>query len=135
MEGEGYGEGMPIAVCTHDVTDTEERLVPSFLPWRRQLVYVTGVLELVGAAGLLIPRTRRVAAALLVAILIVVFPANVNHAVNNLQLGGLLNSLLYQWARLPLQTLLIWWTLWVVAPPAGCPKVAGRRSEGRKALD
>ncbi len=34
-------------------TDTEERLVPSFLPWRRQLVYVTGVLELVGAAGLL----------------------------------------------------------------------------------
>jgi len=109
-----------VAASLHFIaTDTEERLVPSFLPWRRQLVYVTGVLELVGAVGLLIPRTRRAAAYLLVAVLIAVFPANVNHAVNNLQLGGLLNSRLYQWARLPLQPLLIWWTLWVATPQAG----------------
>ncbi len=109
-----------VAASLHFIaTDTEERLVPSFLPWRRQLVYVTGVLELVGAVGLLIPRTRRAAAYLLVAVLIAVFPANVNHAVNNLQLGGLLNSRLYQWARLPLQPFLIWWTLWVATPRAG----------------
>ena len=97
-------------------TDAEERLVPDWLPARRALVYLTGVWEIAGAVGLLIPRTRRVAAWGLVALLVVVFPANVNHAVNNLQLGGILDSRLYQWLRLPFQPLLIWCVLWSASP-------------------
>lgn len=97
-------------------TDAEERLVPGWLPARRALVYLTGVWEIAGAVGLLIPRTRRAAAWGLVALLVAVFPANINHAVNNLQLGGILDSRLYQWLRLPFQPLLIWCVLWSTSP-------------------
>lgn len=97
-------------------TDAEERLVPGWLPARRALVYLTGVWEIAGAVGLLIPRTRRAAAWGLAVLLVAVFPANVNHAVNNLQLGGILDSRLYQWLRLPVQPLLIWCVLWSTSP-------------------
>lgn len=112
-------------------TDAEEQLVPSFLPWRRELVYLTGVLEIMGALGLLLPRTRRPAAYLLAALLVAIFPANVNHAVNDLQLGGPLNSRLYQWGRLPLQAVLIWWALWCAAPGRSAAEGGGRGAAGR----
>lgn len=97
-------------------TEAETRLVPAALPWRRQLVLLTGVGEIAGALGLLHPRTRRAAAYWLVVLLVAVFPANVNHAIHNIQLGGLLNSRLYQWGRLPFQALFIWATPWCAAP-------------------
>lgn len=93
-------------------TDAEEQLVPGWLPWRRELVYISGAAEIAGALGLLVPRTRRAAALFVAALLVAVFPANVNHAVNNIQLGGVMNSRLYQWGRLPLQAPLILWALW-----------------------
>lgn len=97
-------------------TEAEARLIPAALPWRRQLVLLTGVAEIAGALGLLLPRTRRAAAYALVALLILIFPANINHAVNNLQVGGPLNSPIYQWGRLPFQALFIWLVLWCAAP-------------------
>jgi uncharacterized membrane protein len=93
-------------------TEAETRMIPAIFPWRRQLVLLTGAGEIVGALGLLHPQTRRGAAYWLVALLIAVFPANVNHAVNNIQLGGVLNWRAYQWGRLPFQALFIWATLW-----------------------
>lgn len=78
--------------------EMEERLVPSWLPWRRQLVYVSGIAEMMGALGLLAPsaRLRRAAGWWIVLVFVAVFPVNVNHAVNNLQVGGLLDSRVYQ---------------------------------------
>lgn len=52
-------------------------IVPRRLPAREFLVTVTGVLELVGAAGLLYPPTRVAAAACLFVLMIAMFPANV----------------------------------------------------------
>ena len=101
-------------------TKAETRLVPAVFPWRRQLVLLTGVGEIAGALGLLHPQTRRGAVYWLVALLIAIFPANVNHAINNIQLGGVLNRRAYQWGRLPFQALFIWATLWCARPePAG----------------
>jgi uncharacterized membrane protein len=57
-------------------------IVPPFLPARLFLVYLSGALELVGGAGLLIPRTRRPAALALIALLAAVFPANVQMLAN-----------------------------------------------------
>jgi len=93
-------------------TDTEARLIPEFLPWRRELVLISGAAEIVGALGLLYPPTRKAAAYGLVILLIAVFPANINHAVQNIQLGGFMDSRAYQWGRLPFQALFIWATLW-----------------------
>ncbi|BBY55475.1 DoxX family protein [Mycobacterium koreense] len=52
-------------------------IVPPALPAPALLVSITGVLELLGAAGLLVPATRVVAAACLLVLMVVMFPANV----------------------------------------------------------
>ena len=57
-----------------------EPMVPRSLPAARQLIYVSGVAELVCAAGLLHPRTRRIAGWGSAAILLAVLPANVQMA-------------------------------------------------------
>jgi uncharacterized membrane protein len=63
-------------------------MVPPRLPRPGLLVTVTGVLELAGAAGLLIPATARLAAACLALLMILMFPANVSAARRRVQLGG-----------------------------------------------
>jgi uncharacterized membrane protein len=65
---------------------------------------------------LFIPRFKRSAAWGLVALLLAIFPANVYQAVANIRLGGMMNSRVYQWGRLPFQALFIWWVLWSTSP-------------------
>ncbi|WP_028479830.1 DoxX family protein [Nocardia sp. CNY236] len=55
-------------------------MVPARLPSPSALVTLTGVLELVGAVGLLVPATAALAAAGLIALLVVMFPANIRAA-------------------------------------------------------
>ena len=90
------------------VPDLFERIVPPWMPARRMMVYVSGVAELAGAIGLLIPSLRPYAGWGLIALLIAVFPANINM----LQMARATDaSAAYQlilWMRLPLQPLLIW---------------------------
>jgi uncharacterized membrane protein len=63
-------------------------MVPPRLPRPSVLVTVTGVLELAGAVGLLIPATARLAAGALALLMIAMFPANVSAARRKLSLGG-----------------------------------------------
>ena len=63
-------------------------MVPPRLPRPDLLVTVTGVLELAGAVGLLIPATARLAAGALALLMIAMFPANVSAARRKLSLGG-----------------------------------------------
>lgn len=57
-------------------------IVPHALPRKRDLVLVSGVAELLCAAGLLVPSTRRVAALASAGLLVAVFPANVQMSVD-----------------------------------------------------
>lgn len=57
-----------------------EPIVPRMLPRRRELVYVSGVAELVCAAGLLAARTRPMAGLASAALLVAVLPANLQMA-------------------------------------------------------
>ena len=100
------------ASTAHFTSDAELQIIPTFLPWRREALYITGVCELLGGIGLLIPRFQRPAAWGLAALLVAIFPANVYHAISNLQLGGILNTRLYHWIRLPFQAVFILWALW-----------------------
>jgi uncharacterized membrane protein len=63
-------------------------MIPPALPWPALLVTVTGVLELAGAAGLLLPPLAPYAAAGLALLMIAMFPANVSAARRGLTLGG-----------------------------------------------
>lgn len=60
--------------------ETFESIIPKSLPAHRTLVYVSGAAELLCAAGLLVPKTRRVAGIASAALLVAVFPANLNMA-------------------------------------------------------
>ena len=84
-------------------------IVPAALPQPLALVYISGFFEILGGAGLLLPRTRRIAAFGLIALFIAVFPANVNMAVHGIGFDGPRWVL---WARLPLQAVLILWAWW-----------------------
>ncbi len=86
-------------------------IVPAVLPAPRLLVLVSGFFEILGGAGLLVPRVRRAASWGLVLLYVAVFPANINMVVHP-ELGGGVPSWLL-WARLPLQAVLITWALWV----------------------
>jgi uncharacterized membrane protein len=75
------------------------------------IVYVTGMLEALGAIGLLTVRFRRAAAICLIALLIAMFPANAYAAMHGVLLRGEPASAL--WWRAPLQLLWIatlWWS-------------------------
>lgn len=60
--------------------ETFESIIPRSIPAHRTLVYVSGAAELLCAAGLLYPRTRRAAGIASAVLLVAVFPANVNMA-------------------------------------------------------
>ncbi|MFI9326437.1 hypothetical protein ACIGZJ_02700 [Kitasatospora sp. NPDC052868] len=63
-------------------------MIPPALPRPALLVTLTGVLELAGAAGLLVPPLASLAAACLALLMIAMFPANVYAARSGLTLGG-----------------------------------------------
>ena len=86
------------------------RMVPASLPAPALLVTATGVLELIGAIGLLVPQTAPVAAYGLIALLVAMFPADVHAAREGLVIAGR-RACRSVW-RLPLQLFWIaalWW--------------------------
>lgn len=87
-------------------------MMPAALPWHLALVYASGVAEIAVGLGLLVPATRKLAAWGLVALLVAVFPANVNMAIHHLPLGDRAVPAWALWARLPLQAVLIAWAWW-----------------------
>ncbi len=87
-------------------------MMPPWLPWHLALVYISGVSELLGAVGLMIPRTRRLAGIGLAALLMAVFPANIYVAMSGGSVEGLPEAGWYYWLRLPFQFVFIAWALW-----------------------
>jgi uncharacterized membrane protein len=76
------------------------RMVPAAFPGPDLIVTITGLLEILGAAGLLFPATAGAAAVCLSVLLMAMFPANVRAALGNLTIGGRAAT------RLPLRTLM-----------------------------
>jgi uncharacterized membrane protein len=84
-------------------------MMPAAFPdsWDVPLVYISGVFEILGGLGLILPATRRFAGWGIIALLVAVFPANLNMALNHLPLGDTEVPQWMLWARLPLQLPLI----------------------------
>ena len=90
------------------------RIVPAPLAaWRNEVVALSGVAEIACALALLLPPTRRVAANATALLLVAVFPANVQMALDGGVAGAGFpaNSAVLAWSRLPLQVPLVWWAL------------------------
>jgi uncharacterized membrane protein len=87
------------------------RMIPMYFPRPMLIVHVTGILELLGAAGLLVPQVRKLAGICLITLLVGMFIANINAAQKGVPLRGKQPTLL--WVRTPMQILfigLLWWS-------------------------
>ncbi|GAB3893509.1 DoxX family protein [Larkinella knui] len=99
---------------SHLVTPEKmEYMVAGWLPYAHHLVIISGMAEIAGGVGLLLPRFRRLAAWGLIGLLVLMFPANIHVALNQLPPpGGLPASPWYVWSRLLFQPLYIAWIWW-----------------------
>lgn len=91
-----------------------EQIMPGYLPAHRELVLISGAAEIAGGVGVAFSRTRRAAGTWLIALLVLVFPANLNMALDPERFRSIAPILL--WVRLPLQGLLIWWAYRATRP-------------------
>jgi len=83
-------------------------VIPSYLPWPLALSNISGAAEIIGGLGILIPKVRLAAGWGLIALLVAVFPANIDMAIHGFRStpGWLL------WLRLPFQLVFIAWIYW-----------------------
>ncbi len=89
-------------------------IMPPYLPAHLELVHLSGVFEILGGVGLLLPPVRRAAGIGLIALLIAVFPANLHMAMNPELFPDMAPLALY--IRLPFQLVFAIWVLRVSQP-------------------
>ncbi len=85
------------------------RIVPPYLPAAEALVYASGVAEIAGGVGLMVPRWRRTGGWWTIATLLAVFPANLHMALHAEDFPEVPGGRAALYARLPLQAVFIAW--------------------------
>lgn len=93
-------------------TDALVSITPSWVPYPRDAVLATGVLELIGAAMLVIPRLRKAGGILLAIYVISVWPANFKHAFEGIVLPPIPDGWWYHAPRLAFQPAIAWLALY-----------------------
>jgi uncharacterized membrane protein len=86
-------------------------IVPDWVPFPHSVLLVTGVCEIAGALALLTGRMRRLGGCMLALYAVGVFPANIKHAIEGVDLPPVPSSWWYHAPRLAAQPVLIWWAL------------------------
>jgi len=86
------GSMISIGILHFAVSAPFVKIMPSYLPYPLELVYISGFFEILGGIGLLLPPVSQAAAWGLILLFIAVFPANINMAVNNIDLSGIPDS-------------------------------------------
>jgi uncharacterized membrane protein len=92
------------------------KLMPPYIPFHKEMVFLSGVAEVLLGFGLIAYKTRRWAAWGVIALLIAVFPANLHAYLSEVDLMGT-----PKWAllvRLPVQALFIFWAYLYTKEPA-----------------
>ena len=87
-------------------------MMPPFIPFKKFMIYITGLLEIVFGVGLLIEETRFYAGVGIVILLLLVFPANIYIAINDEARKKLKVTKLFAVLRLFLQLPLIYLAYW-----------------------
>lgn len=98
-------------------SDGMAKMIPSFIPLKKEIVMVTGILEILAGMALLFPQIRYFAGVFLIIFFVAILPANIYAAIHHLdyQKGtydG--NGIKYLWFRIPMQLFLISW-VWFFA--------------------
>ena len=95
------------------VTDSMLPIMPPAIPYPHAVIVLTGLCEIAGGLALLFPATRRLAGIMLALYAIGVYPANLHHAFNGVDVPGLPSSWWYHAPRLAFQPVFVWAALYV----------------------
>lgn len=104
-------------------TDSMAQMLPSWVPARVGIIYLTGVLEFAIAAGFLLRRFRRLTGWIAATMLVLFFPANIYAAMHQVPQGGHAWGPVYLLIRAPLQLIIFLWIYWFTIR---APKLASR---------
>ena len=89
------------------------QIMPPFLPYHFELVYLSGFFEILFGVMLLFKRTRSLACFLIILLLVAVYPANIYLAFNEVPQQALgISPFMASWVRLPMQFILIGLAYW-----------------------
>jgi uncharacterized membrane protein len=86
-------------------------ITPGWVPYAPQVIFLTGLFEFSASAALVTKRWRTHAGIALAAYAVCVFPANIKHAIDGVDIPGLPSSWWYHAPRLALQPVIVWWAL------------------------
>nr|WP_121273199.1 hypothetical protein [Pedobacter schmidteae] len=95
-------------------------MLPDFVPFKKAIVYLTGILEILFAIGILIPAYQVPTGWTIIVFLILILPSNIYAAVRHLDIQKATfdgNGLAYLWFRIPMQLLLLTWTYFSTIGP------------------
>lgn len=105
------------AIAHFAFTKGMEMMLPSFIPYKTEVIYLTGIIEFAAAIGILIPAFRAITGFLLITFFLLILPANIFAAIKNIdyqKANFYGNGINYLWLRIPLQVLFILWTYFFV---------------------
>jgi len=94
-------------------TDGMAMMIPPFIPFKVEVVYLTGIIEIIAAIALFIPSLRILTAWLLIAFFVLILPANIYASIKQVDIQKATYDgvgLVHLWFRIPLQILFIIWT-------------------------
>ena len=87
-------------------------MIPKIIPYKKEIVYITGIIEIMGAIALLFPKLTRPTAWLLIVFLIILLPGNIYGAIHQVDYQNATyqgKGLSYLFLRIPLQVVYILW--------------------------
>ena len=91
-------------------TEPMAAMLPPSVAYRVELIYLTGVFELLGAVGVWIPKLMKITGVCLILMMLAVLPANIYSALNRVEFGGHEYGPIYLLVRVPFQLFVIAWT-------------------------
>jgi uncharacterized membrane protein len=94
------------------VPDKLLAITPSWVPFAPQVIFITGLFELAGSVALVTKPLRWWAGLAMAIYALCVWPANIKHAIDGIELPYVTNSWFYHGPRLAFQPVIIWWALY-----------------------
>ncbi|MCW5517951.1 hypothetical protein [Muriicola sp. Z0-33] len=85
------------------------QMLPEFVPFKKETVYLTGIIEITASIGLLTKQRSKLTSIMLVLFFLAILPANIIGSIREVKLGGMENGVNYLYFRIPLQLLFIIW--------------------------
>jgi uncharacterized membrane protein len=111
--------------------ETLLKITPEWVPFPREVILATGLFELAAVVALLTRPLRKWAGIALAAYALCVWPANIKHAIEGIEVAGLPSSWWYHGPRLALQPVIAWAALFC-AGVIDWPWTRSTREPGRQ---